>query len=133
MVELQFSLFIYRISSFPLYVSITVAVSVMHPKYFQNLVSRYISNQIPHETIPVFPLPGWNLFAEILVLCLLVLCESLRIFFGWKGNLTARSAPLAVAVAMIVPGVLGVLFFLLWQVRCQKNILRDGGWCMLYI
>ena len=50
------------------------------------------------------------------VLTLLLLCESLRLFFGWKGNLTARSAPLAAAVAMLVPGVLGVLFFLLWQV-----------------
>ena len=64
----------------------------------------------------MLPLPLGNLALEVFLLACLSLCEALRMFFGWKGNLTESAAATLVATLLLVPGVLGVLFFLIWQV-----------------
>ena len=43
-------------------------------------------------------------------------CEAVRIFFSWKGNLTESASSVIAALVLCVPGVFGVIYFLVWQV-----------------
>ena len=54
--------------------------------------------------------------AELLLLVFLALIEATRIFTGWKANLTENVGGMGLCVALFVPGILGVLYFLIWQV-----------------
>ena len=65
----------------------------------------------------VLPFPSGTLFAELVLLIFLVLLETTRIFTGWKANLTENVGGMGLCVALFVPGILGVLYFLIWQVK----------------
>ena len=62
--------------------------------------------------------------AELLLLVFLALIEATRIFTGWKANLTENVGGMGLCVALFVPGILGVLYFLIWQVILK--MMRDG-------
>lgn len=64
----------------------------------------------------VLPFPSGTLTAELFLLAFLVLLEFTRIFTGWKANLTESVGGMGICVALYVPGILGVLYFLIWQV-----------------
>ena len=65
---------------------------------------------------PVLPYPGANLAIDLVLLGLLVVIETVRIFFGWKANLTESLAEMALSIGLFVLGVLGVVYVLIWQV-----------------
>ena len=52
----------------------------------------------------------------MVLLGLLVVIETVRIFFGWKANLTESLAEMALSIGLFVLGVLGVVYVLIWQV-----------------
>ena len=72
----------------------------------------------------VLPFPSGTLFAELVLLLFLVLLESVRIFTGWKANLTENVGGMGLCVALFVPGILGVLYFLVWQVRNNLEFIQ---------
>ena len=65
---------------------------------------------------------------DLVLLGLLVVMETLRIFFGWKSNLTESLPEMALSIGLFVLGVLGVLYLLIWQVKIlhesTKNYLK---------
>lgn len=65
----------------------------------------------------MLPFPGGNLASELILLLFLVILESIRIFAGWKANLTENVGGMGLSVILFIPGILGVLYFLIWQVR----------------
>jgi hypothetical protein len=73
----------------------------------------------------VLPFPSGTLFAELVLLLFLVLLESVRIFTGWKANLTENVGGMGLCVALFVPGILGVLYFLVWQVRNNLELMQS--------
>jgi hypothetical protein len=68
------------------------------------------------------------LATDLVLLGLLVVMETLRIFFGWKSNLTESLPEMALSIGLFVLGVLGVLYLLIWQVKIlhesTKNYLK---------
>ena len=76
-----------------------------------NIRSLYNTN-----VIPVLPYPGGNLATDLVLLALLIVMETLRIFFGWKSNLTESMAEMLLSIGLFVLGVLGVVYILIWQV-----------------
>ena len=69
---------------------------------------------------PVLPFPHGTLAAELILLTFLTLLESIRLFTGWKANLTENVGGMSLCVALYVPGILGVLYFLIWQVSFEN-------------
>lgn len=61
------------------------------------------------------PYPAGTLLSEFLLLFFLCCTECVRIFLGRKGNLTERGIVVLVSVALTIPSMCGVLYFLLWQ------------------
>ena len=66
--------------------------------------------------ISVLPFPVGTLVAEFILLVFLILVESIRLFAGWKSNLTENAGGMSISVMLFIPGILGVLYFLIWQV-----------------
>lgn len=64
----------------------------------------------------MLPFPSGTLTAELVLLLFLTLLEFTRIFTGWKANLTENIGGMGICIALFVPGILGVLYFLIWQV-----------------
>jgi len=61
------------------------------------------------------PYPTGTFVSELLILVFLCCTESARIFMGRKGNLTEKTAPVLVSLALCVPSILGTIYFLIWQ------------------
>ena len=80
---------------------------------------------------PVLPFPHGTLASELILLTFLTLLESIRLFAGWKANLTENVGGMSLCVALYVPGILGVLYFLIWQVRC-KSFYAENSWFYFY-
>ena len=76
---------------------------------------------------PVLPFPHGTLASELILLTFLTLLESIRLFAGWKANLTENVGGMSLCVALYVPGILGVLYFLIWQVRCKSFYTEKAG------
>ena len=68
------------------------------------------------QNISVLPFPVGTLVAEIILLLFLIFVESIRLFAGWKSNLTENAGGMSISVMLFIPGILGVLYFLIWQV-----------------
>ncbi|XP_013400374.1 transmembrane protein 216 isoform X2 [Lingula anatina] len=64
------------------------------------------------ETLPY---PNGVLAAEVVLLFFLGGLESLRIFFGQKGNLTERMLTVVLCIVLSLPTLAGILYILLWQ------------------
>lgn len=63
----------------------------------------------------MLPFPNGTFAAELILLSFLALLESIRLFSGWKANLTENVAGMGLSVTLFIPGILGVLYFLIWQ------------------
>lgn len=74
----------------------------------------------------MLPFPSGTLTAELFLLAFLVLLEFTRIFTGWKANLTESVGGMGICVALYVPGILGVLYFLIWQVNIILSIYKNA-------
>ncbi|XP_031563464.1 transmembrane protein 216-like [Actinia tenebrosa] len=66
-------------------------------------------------TILPYPSMAGTLTVEILLVLLLAFIESVRLFFGYKGNLSERSMALIVSMILAIPTLFIELFILLWQ------------------
>ena len=78
-----------------------------------------------HYSLAVFPYPFSNFAVEFGILCALAACEGLRFFFSWKGNLTEQAMTMVLALVLMIPGVLGVTFYLIWQVRTKLFVIMS--------
>lgn len=63
----------------------------------------------------VLPYPSQNIIGEVILLVMLAIIETVRLFLGRKGNLTEKLVHLAVSLALVLPVLFGALFILLWQ------------------
>lgn len=81
-------------------------------------ISSHLARALPQllPSLSVLPYPTRNIAVEITIIILLILVESARIFAGWKGNLTENVGSMILSLALIIPGILGVVYFLVWQV-----------------
>ena len=62
------------------------------------------------------PYPSAYFALEFSILVFLALVEALRIVNGWKANLTEDTTFMAISILLFIPGMLGIIYFLLWQV-----------------
>ncbi|XP_048339888.1 transmembrane protein 80 isoform X2 [Sphaerodactylus townsendi] len=63
----------------------------------------------------VFTYPDNFLTIDLLLLFIMTILESIRLYFGIKGNLTEEEAPLGVSLVISVGTVILSVFFLVWQ------------------
>jgi hypothetical protein len=56
--------------------------------------------------------------------------ETIRIFFGWKANLTESLTEMALSIGLFVLGVLGVLYLLIWC-PCYKTLTSSSSLTLL--
>lgn len=63
----------------------------------------------------ILPYPQANLILDVVLLLLFLGLETLRLFYGWKGNLCERSLALCVSVGVLVPCAVLSVYFLLLQ------------------
>ncbi|KAL8170038.1 UNVERIFIED_CONTAM: Transmembrane protein 80 [Gekko kuhli] len=63
----------------------------------------------------VFTYPNNFLALDLLLLFLMAILESVRLYFGAKGNLTEEEAPLGVSLVISFGSVLLSVYFLVWQ------------------
>ncbi|XP_010902963.2 transmembrane protein 216 [Esox lucius] len=63
----------------------------------------------------MLPYPTANLTLDVVLLLLFLGLESLRIFYGWKGNLTERSLAMFVSVLILVLCAVLSVYYLLLQ------------------
>ncbi|KAK9962952.1 hypothetical protein ABG768_006187 [Culter alburnus] len=63
----------------------------------------------------ILPYPQSNLILDVVLLLLFLGLETLRLFYGWKGNLCQRSLALFVSVSVLVPCAVLSVYYLLLQ------------------
>ncbi|XP_056327964.1 transmembrane protein 216 [Danio aesculapii] len=63
----------------------------------------------------ILPYPQDNLILDVVLLLLFLGLETLRLFYGWKGNLCQRSLALFMSVAILVPCAVLSVYYLLLQ------------------
>ncbi|KAI0236878.1 hypothetical protein LSAT2_012597 [Lamellibrachia satsuma] len=63
----------------------------------------------------VLPYPKGVFAAELLLLFVMAGLESIRLFFGKKGNLTERILSVVLCVVISIPAFLGAFYNLYWQ------------------
>ncbi|XP_062856029.1 transmembrane protein 216 [Trichomycterus rosablanca] len=63
----------------------------------------------------LLPYPQANLILDIALLLIFLGLETLRLFYGWKGNLCERTLTLTVSVGVLVPCTVLSVYFLLLQ------------------
>ncbi|KAM9470460.1 transmembrane protein 216 [Clarias gariepinus] len=63
----------------------------------------------------LLPYPQANLILDIVLFLLFLGLETLRIFYGWKGNLCERSLMLIISVGTLVPCTVLSVYYLLLQ------------------
>ncbi|KAM8733783.1 transmembrane protein 216 isoform 1-T1 [Acanthopagrus schlegelii] len=63
----------------------------------------------------LLPYPSDNLVLDVVLLLLFLGLETLRIFYGWKGNLCERSLASCVSLFILIPCVALAVYYLLLQ------------------
>ncbi|XP_008325434.1 transmembrane protein 216 isoform X2 [Cynoglossus semilaevis] len=63
----------------------------------------------------ILPYPPDNLILDVVLLVILLALETLRIFYGWKGNLCERSLALCASLFMLFPCAALAVYYLLLQ------------------
>ncbi|KAM9511015.1 transmembrane protein 216-like isoform 1-T1 [Salvelinus alpinus] len=63
----------------------------------------------------LLPYPPASLTLDVGLLLVFLGLESLRIFYGWKGNLTERSLAMSVSVLVLVPCTVLSVYYLMLQ------------------
>ncbi|KAK2848723.1 hypothetical protein Q5P01_008557 [Channa striata] len=61
------------------------------------------------------PYPSDNLVLDVVLLIIFLSLETLRIFYGWKGNLCERSLALCVSLLILFPCAALAVYYLLLQ------------------
>ncbi|XP_065058268.1 transmembrane protein 216-like isoform X2 [Rhopilema esculentum] len=85
--------------------------------FLELLFTRILHGTIKLKTGSILPFPnqGGILALEIILLFLLAALESLRLFFGYKGNLAERKISLIYSIFLAVPVIFCQLYLILWQ------------------
>ncbi|XP_045886940.1 transmembrane protein 216 isoform X2 [Micropterus dolomieu] len=63
----------------------------------------------------LLPYPSDNLVLDVVLLLLFLGLETLRIFYGWKGNLCERSLASCASLLILVPCTALAVYYLLLQ------------------
>ncbi|XP_054872302.1 transmembrane protein 216 isoform X3 [Amphiprion ocellaris] len=63
----------------------------------------------------LLPYPSDNLVLDVVLLLLFLALETLRIFYGWKGNLCERSLASCVSIFILFPCAALAVYYLLLQ------------------
>ncbi|KAM3866933.1 transmembrane protein 216 [Diretmus argenteus] len=63
----------------------------------------------------LLPYPSDNLILDVVLLLLFLGLETLRIFYGWKGNLCERSLASSISVFVLLPCTALAVYYLLLQ------------------
>ncbi|XP_029368050.1 transmembrane protein 216 isoform X3 [Echeneis naucrates] len=63
----------------------------------------------------LLPYPSNNLVLDVVLLVIFLGLETLRIFYGWKGNLCERSLALCASLFMLFPCAALAVYYLLLQ------------------
>ncbi|KAG9272497.1 transmembrane protein 216-like [Astyanax mexicanus] len=63
----------------------------------------------------LLPYPQSNLILDIVLLLLYLGLETLRLFYGWKGNLCERTLTLSISIGVLVPCTVLSVYYLLLQ------------------
>ncbi|XP_077177502.1 transmembrane protein 80 [Paroedura picta] len=63
----------------------------------------------------VFTYPNNFLALDLLLLFIMAILESVRLYFGTKGNLTEEEAPLGISLVISVGSIILSVYFLVWQ------------------
>ncbi|KAL6480426.1 hypothetical protein MHYP_G00114590 [Metynnis hypsauchen] len=63
----------------------------------------------------LLPYPQANLILDIVLLLLYVGLETLRLFYGWKGNLCEHPLTLSISICVLVPCTVLCVYYLLLQ------------------
>ncbi|XP_033486781.1 transmembrane protein 216 isoform X1 [Epinephelus lanceolatus] len=63
----------------------------------------------------LLPYPSDNLVLDVVLLALFLALETLRIFYGWKGNLCERSLALCASLVILFPCAALAVYYLLLQ------------------
>ncbi|XP_068458083.1 transmembrane protein 216 isoform X2 [Clinocottus analis] len=75
----------------------------------------------------LLPYPADNLVLDVVLLVLFLCLETLRLFYGWKGNLCERSLASSAALLMLVPcAALAVYFLLLQTFVLRLEVVLSG-------
>lgn len=62
-----------------------------------------------------FPDVGGTLGLEVVLLCLIAVIESFRLFFGYKGNLGERKQTLSWSIILAIPILVSQIYLMFWQ------------------
>ncbi|XP_059831594.1 transmembrane protein 80-like isoform X4 [Hypanus sabinus] len=63
----------------------------------------------------VFSFPDGNLALDLILLILMVILEVIRLYHGFKGNLTEEAIPIVINMVLTIGSMLFSLYYLLWQ------------------
>jgi len=94
--------------------SLTYQVLLHLGSYFFSLYCLVIFLLMIYKSL-VLPYPSAYFALEFSILVFLALVEALRIVNGWKANLTEDTTFMAISILLFIPGMLGIIYFLLWQ------------------
>ncbi|XP_038663532.1 transmembrane protein 80-like isoform X2 [Scyliorhinus canicula] len=68
----------------------------------------------------VFSFPDGNLALDLILLILMVILEVIRLYLGFKGNLTEEALPIVTSLVLTIGSLLLCLYFLFWQTYVLK-------------
>ncbi|XP_051884787.1 transmembrane protein 80-like isoform X1 [Pristis pectinata] len=68
----------------------------------------------------VFSFPDGNLALDLILLILMVILEVIRLYHGFKGNLTEEVVPIVINLVLTIGSMLLSLYYLLWQTYVLK-------------
>ncbi|XP_072128457.1 transmembrane protein 80-like isoform X2 [Mobula birostris] len=63
----------------------------------------------------VFSFPDGNLALDLILLNLMIILEVIRLYHGFKGNLTEEAIPIVINMVLTIGSMLFSLYYLLWQ------------------
>ncbi|XP_078405151.1 transmembrane protein 80-like [Cetorhinus maximus] len=67
-----------------------------------------------------FSFPDGNLAFDLILLILMVILEMMRLYLGFKGNLTEETVPIVTSMVLTIGSLMLCLYFLLWQTYVLK-------------
>ncbi|XP_060694809.1 transmembrane protein 80-like isoform X1 [Hemiscyllium ocellatum] len=68
----------------------------------------------------VFSFPDGYLAVDLILLILMLILEVIRLYFGFKGNLTEEEVPIVTSLVLTIGNVMLSLYYLLWQTYVLK-------------
>ncbi|XP_029368047.1 transmembrane protein 216 isoform X1 [Echeneis naucrates] len=84
-----------------------IAININHPYGWTSCLCVHAGVLLPY--------PSNNLVLDVVLLVIFLGLETLRIFYGWKGNLCERSLALCASLFMLFPCAALAVYYLLLQ------------------